>query len=106
MNPLKRFIKRVGKLVRRALEVGENLLYTLLGREAPNRPRVLEPDEQLPQGADYRKTFLLPSDAEAYASEIPVPTVIVLIYPDDAEDTDDVDPEAYEVYVVYGDSDG
>lgn len=105
MNPLKRFTQRIGKLLRRAKDVAENLLLTLLGRERPNRPRFLKPDEELPPDAEYRKTFLVQEDAEEYAKEIPVPTIIVIIEADESAlldpSQDDPEPKAYDVYVVY-----
>lgn len=109
MNPLKRFLARTGRRLRRAarrtLGVAQNVLLSLLGKPTRRLPRILDSQSQLPPDAEYRKTFEFESDAVAYALEIPVETIVVAIYADDGiavGTPQEADLIGYEVYIIYG----
>lgn len=100
----KRLVDLPREAVERTVGAAKNVLELLLGRERQETPKV----KDAPEGADYRRTFYLPEDAEAYAAEIPVPTVIVVrpIEPDEQGlvfDDDDTDDFAYDVFITYED---
>ncbi|RMD73862.1 MAG: hypothetical protein D6823_12565 [Chloroflexi bacterium] len=97
-------VERVVEAADRVAAVVENTLNRVTG-EDPDEIEYLEDENELPNNADPRKAFLEPEDAENYASEIPVPTVIVKIPipSDDSDDSDSGEEYMYRVYVVYED---
>lgn len=90
------------RTLRRLIGAARNALMLLLGRETTPSVEPSTPSD-VPADAEYRRTFEQRSDAEAYASEIPVPTIVVA-RPPSPEDTlvfDTDEGVLYDVYIVY-----
>lgn len=86
MNPL----RAIGRAVRRAVATARNALLALFRRES-RATRQAEPrGGSAPVGGEYRRTFDIREDAEFYAREIPLPTLV--------KETD----SGFDVYIVYG----
>lgn len=94
-NPIERFVNRVARIARRVVGATRNALSLLLGRERKKIPVTREE----PVGGEYRRTFYFREDAEAYASEIPIPTAVVVRVAED--ELSDDDGFIYDVYIIY-----